>query len=290
MRIIDIDTLFVNIDDEIKGLENIKEYLDLKRYKVNEVKMKPSEYLTLILLFRFGHNKNLKSIWHEHKYFKRDFPNMPSYNVFITWVNRLKNLLIYLLEKRLYKLQNELGIIDSTKIETSRPYRRGKIHRQASRGYSSLGAFNGFKLHLLINKDNQICAYKITTASVHDISVVKEGFLDFQTGKVLADSGYVGREVYYNLMDKNLTLIAKPRNNMIENNELGLGYLPDWNLNFKKLYKKRMLIERLFDFFKDKLNLVVNKLHSTKSLYVHVFSTLLASQLLFNNELSYQII
>lgn len=32
---------------------------------------------------------------------------------------------------------------------------------------------------------------------------------------------------------------------MMDNNELGLGYLPDWK-SFAKLYKKRTKIERFF--------------------------------------------
>ncbi len=53
-------------------------------------------------------------------------------------------------------------------------------------------------------------------------------------GKILADSGYVGKDVYYDLMEKNIYFIAKPRASMIANNQLGLEYLPGWDKNFKK--------------------------------------------------------
>jgi hypothetical protein len=41
-----------------------------------------------------------------------------------------------------------------------------------------------------------------------------------------------------------------------------------------------MKIERLFDYFKDKLNMTLNKVHITKSLYVHLIIVLWANQFL----------
>lgn len=293
MNIINIEQLFVKIDDAITQLTDaeLKELLNLKRYKKQEMRMFPSEYITLLLLYRYGYTKNLKATWDMYKRLnKKDFPNMPSYNVFVTWVNRLLKLLDYLIQKNIGFLSAELGIIDSTKLETTKPYRRGKIHRDATLGYSSLGEFRGFKLHVLINERGVVCQYAITPANVHDITPVKEGFLDGHTGTILADSGYIGRALYHKLMERNIRFIAKPKANMMENNSLGLGYLPDWDSNFSKLYKKRMKIERLFDYFKDKLNMVLNKLHSTKALYVHVVSTILANQLMKSGEVEFLVI
>jgi hypothetical protein len=290
MKIIDQLRLFVNIDDEIKSLSNeeLKKCLDLKKFKINEFKMSPSEYLTLIILYRFSSHRYLKGFWYDFKNYRtKDFPHMPSYNVFVTWINRLQNLLTFILNKKLINLDGQLGIIDSTKLETTEPYRIGKVHKEATVGYSSLGKFRGFKLHLLINDQMEACSYVITPAKVHDLTVVKQGLLDGHTGKVLADSGYVSREVFYELQDENLYLIAKPRTNMMADNEAGIGYLPEWEITFGKIYKKRMKIERLFDYFKDKLNMTLNKLHSTKALYVHIISVLLANQLLRLNELTF---
>ena len=293
MNIINIEQLFVKIDDAITQLSDkeLKEHLDLQRYKKQEMRMHPSEYITLLLLYRFGYTKSLKATWDMYKRLnKTDFPNMPSYNVFVTWVNRLLKLLDYLIQQNIQALSSELGIIDSTKLETTKPYRRGKIHRDATIGHSSLGEFRGFKLHVLINEKGVVCQYAITPANVHDIAPVKEGFLEGHTGIILADSGYISRSLYYKLMEANIRFIAKPKANMMENNFLGFGYLPDWDSNFSKLYKKRMKIERLFDYFKDKLNMVLNKLHSTKALYVHVVSTILANQLMKSGEIEFAVV
>lgn len=73
-------------------------------------------------------------------------------------------------------------------------------------------------------------------------------------------------------MESGITLIAKPKKTMMDNNELGLGYLPDWK-SFAKLYKKRTKIERFFSYLKENLNMIVNKTHSTKALYTIVYSS-----------------
>lgn len=295
MKIIDHAELFVKIDDEIKSLseEQLKEFFNIKKYRKQQMKCSVSEYLTFIILYRFSQYKYNKSMWMSllnNKDYCRDFPSVPSYAVFNSWFVRLEKLLSFLLDKRLHTLNQELGMVDSTKLETTKPYRIGKVHRQASKGYSSLGHFRGFKLHLLINDKNQICAYQMTTGKIHDLTVVKEGLFDNQTGKILADSGYISKEMYWKLMEKNIQFIAKPKANMMVDNSFGLGYLPHWKDNFAKVYKKRMRIERLFDYFKDNLGLVLNKLHSTKSLKTHVLSVLLANQMLVNEELSFKII
>ncbi len=69
-------------------------------------------------------------------------------------------------------------------------------------------------------------------------------------------------------MEKNIHFIAKPRANMMENNQLGLEYLPEWDKDFKKLYKKRISIERFFSYLKNNLNLTVNEFYSSKALYI----------------------
>ncbi len=79
-------------------------------------------------------------------------------------------------------------------------------------------------------------------------------------------------------MEKNIHFIAKPRANMMENNQLGLGYLPEWDKDFKKLYKKRIPIERFFSYLKNNLNL---------KHYAYVYSALLAMQMMNLNLLKF---
>lgn len=173
-------------------------------------------------MYKFSQVKTVKAFWYNQKYFSLNYwLNVPGYHRFIVWLNRLAKIIEVILNKHLVKLQSQLGYLDSTKIETSKPYWFGKIHKRAKKGYSSTGEFRGFKLHILLNTKWLICSMKITSANVHDLTPVKEGLLDNHTGKILSDSGYVGKEIYYELMDKNIHFIAKPRPYMMGNNSLG---------------------------------------------------------------------
>ena len=280
MIIVDTIDLFVKVSDELSEFSRteIKKLLDLERYKDKEAKQSLEEYLTLIILYKFSQVKTAKAFWYSQKFFSLNcWPNMPSYHRFIVWINRLAKILKVILDKYLVKLQSQLGYLDSTKLETSKPYWFGKVHKKSKKGHSSTGEFRGFKLHTLINTKWLICSHEITSGNVHDLTPVKEGLLNNNTGKILADSGYVGKETYYDLMAKNIHFIAKPRASMMENNSLGLSYLPDWK-EFKELYKKRVNIERFFNDLKENLNLKINKLHSEKGFLSNVYSCLLASQ------------
>ena len=282
--ILDLEQTYYDVDNEINGIDKaeLKSMLKLIRFKSGESKLSISEYIVLMILYHLGHSKNLKAFWYTQKFLPHF--KMPSYNVFLTWVNRLEGLLVKLLSERLIKLTS-LGMVDSTKIETCKSHYRGKTHRAATVGYTSTGKFFGFKLHLVIDDKKRIVSYSITDAKTHDLKPIKEGLLEGQEGIILADSGYVGREIYHELMAKNLTLVAKPKQSMLENIELGLGYL-DWD-RYKHLYGKRFKIERLFDFLKNKLSLNPSSYHSTKGLFTHIHSVLLTYQMLVLNQLKF---
>jgi hypothetical protein len=91
-------------------------------------------------------------------------------------------------------------------------------------------------------------------------------------------------------MESNIQLIAKPKESMMVDNSFGLGYLPRWKENFAKIYKKRINIERFFSYLKNRLGLVCNKSHSEKGLFTQIFASLLAAQLKFNGELTFDAI
>ena len=283
MKIICETSLYVKICDEILNEEltnkTIKEYLEVKKLKVSESKQTIAEYLTQMILFKSQNYKNLKLFWYDLKYKSIAWPNMPSYHRFGIWVRRLDKYLMLLINKNLSKLNQSLGFIDSTKIKTSEICYRGKSIKEAKQGYSSTGEFWGFKLHVLLSDKKEIVNYLITPGNIHDLDPVKNGFLDDQTGEILADSGYVSRKVYFKLMDQNLKLIAKPKKIMMENNSLGLGYLPNWEI-LKYKYKKKQNIESFFNVLKNNLGMVLNKTKTLKSLKVNILSSILTYQYL----------
>lgn len=283
MYIIDTVELFVNTDDEIKSLsrQKLKEMLHLHRFKEAESKLSVSELATLLILFHTSHCSSLKHFWFHHKYYVKEFSAIPSYGRFVIWINRFEKLFEYLLDKNLIDLNGQLGVIDSTKIETSKVVWHGKVHRQATIGYSSTGMFKGFKLHVLMDyRSHRLVKWFITQGSVHDITPVKEGFLENQSGRILADSGYVSRDLRFSLMNQNIDFVAKPRSNQ---DELDIY---DFNLKYGKLYKKRMSIERLFSLLKRCFSLNTSNWHSSKSLFTHLKAALYSYQAIKNGNIA----
>lgn len=298
MRILDEVALYVKVCDEINlfSLTEIKKLLGLSRFKNKESRLTIPEYLTLIIKYKYSSMKYLKNFWFNEKYFSNNaWPNMPSYPRFIIWINRLQDLLKALLNKSLVNLNQELGFVDSTKLTTTSNYWYGKIHKTANKGYSSTGDFRGYKLHSLINTKSQLVSYEITSASVHDLTPVKGSLFNNQVGKILGDSGYISREIYHDLMHKNIEFITKPKQKT-RDNELLVGfsnttsYLSKPWEKFVNLYKKRVTIERYFSNLKENFNLKLNKLHSTKSLFTHIYSALLACQWQASNIIQLKII
>jgi hemin uptake protein HemP len=90
---------------------------------------------------------------------------------------------------------------DSTKLAVC-PNRR--IHRHkvfeglAARGKTSMGWFYGLKLHFVINHKGQIVALKITRGNRADSTVLDE-MTKHLAGKLYADKGYIGQELFKTL-------------------------------------------------------------------------------------------
>lgn len=290
MIIINRDFLFVKFCDIVNNLEHdmLRNLLGLQRWKKQESTLTIPELLTLLLCYKFSHINNIKAFIENERDKKSTYwKSLPSYERIIVWFNRLDSLLEFILNNHLHHFYQELGFIDSTKIETSNVYWFGKVHKQSSKGHSSTGPFRGFKLHVLINEQWLISKFQVTSASTHDLDPIKQGLLKGCNGKILGDSGYVSKDLYFQLMQQNLTLIAKPKAISMEDNKNGLGLFPFWDKNFKPLYKKRVNIERYFDYLKNKIGLVSNKSHSTKGLMVQIFSTLLAAQWYFSKSIDF---
>ena len=62
---------------------------------------------------------------------------------------------------------------------------------------------------------------------------------------------------------------------MMENNRFGFSYLPEWEKNFKKDYKKRQNIEGFFNVLKNLLGMKINKTKTLRSMEVNVLASIL---------------
>ena len=76
-----------------------------------------------------------------------------------------------------------------------------------------MGWFYGLKLHFVINHKGQIVALKITPGNTADNAVLDE-MTKHLAGKLYADKGYIGHELFKTLWQRGLHLITGIRRNM----------------------------------------------------------------------------
>ncbi len=271
----DITELYSFIDDFCKiYLEyEQRKLLPSNKQRNRCCSMSLSEMLTIIIMFHTSYAKNFKFFYKSYIecMHKDDFPKALSYNRFVELMARLfipLNMLIHLL------FGEETGIyfIDSTAIKACHNKRRysNKVFKGlAKHSKSSMGYFYGFKLHVIINNKGEFMALKVTKGNVDDRVPVPE-LTKRLTGIIAADKGYIKQNLFLNLYERGLKMIHGIKKNM-ENKLM--------DLKEKILLRKRNLIETVFDYLKNKMNLEHTRHRSPINAFVHILSTLVAYSL-----------
>src|SRR4051794_19022825 len=131
-----------------------------------------------------------------------------------------------------------------------------------------MGWFYGLKLHFVINHKGQIMALKITPGNTADSTVLDE-MTRHLAGKLYADKGYIGRELFHKLWRRGLHLITSIRRNMRNH----LMPLAD-----KVMLRKRFVIETVLDTLKSEMGLEHSRHRSVVNAMVHVLSRCLRVQ------------
>lgn len=133
-------------------------------------------------------------------------------------------------------------IIDSLPLSLCAPIRnkRAKVFSEyADIGYNSSKKqyYYGFKGNFEIDNNGIIRAYTVTNASAHDINQVKALLEQYCYSKILADKGYLNRDLQEELKKQGIWLWTPVRKNMetTEAEEIT-----------NKLKRKRKLIETIF--------------------------------------------
>jgi len=232
--------------------------------------MSLSELLTVMIMYHTSYAKNFKFFYKSYVEYLHndDFPNALSYNRFVELMPRLflpLNILIHIL----FGEETGTYFIDATTIKAchnKRRYRNKVFKGLAKSGKSSMGFFYGFKLHLIINEKGDIIALKMTKGNVDDRTPVPDLTKNL-SGKMYADKGYIKQNLFLNLYERGLKMVHGIKKNM--DNKL-------MDLKEKVMLKKRSLIETVFDYLKNKMNLEHTRHRSPINAFVHIISTLVA--------------
>ena len=269
---INITALYCCLDDFCQVFEEWEGHrlIPSEKKRHREGKLSLSEMLFIMVLFHLSAFRHFKAFYRHgvgHQY--RDcFDEIPHYDRFVALMPRLFAPLMVLLHC-LSGEQTGVYFADSTKLavcHNRRIHRHKTFDGLAARGKTSMGWFYGLKLHFVINHKGEIMALKITPGNTAD-SAVLAGLTRRLTGKLYADKGYLGQELFKQLWQRGLHLITGIRRNM-------KNYLLP--LTDKVLLRKRFVIETVLDTLKSEMGLEHSRHRSPRNALVHILSCLTA--------------
>ena len=273
----DITELFCFIDDFAQGIEKeVKSHQLTSPVSRHTLTRSPgltdSEMMTILLMFQESPCRNFKYFYKSYlQLYRCEFPKMPCYDRFIALMPRILHLLVLLLHC-LFSRGKGVAYVDSTPLPVCHPKRinRNKVFKGlASLGKTTKGYFFGFKLHVIINPQGSLMRVKITGGNVDDRKVIPQ-MTQGLTGLLFGDKGYISKELFLKLYRRGLKLVTGIKKNM-------KNMLMSWN---EKIFlRKRSLIETVFDYLKNKLQLEHTRHRSPFNMLVHLVSTLIAYQL-----------
>ena len=146
------------------------------------------------------------------------FPLVVSYNRFVELEKEVAVPLALFIKKVLLGKCTGISFVDSTPLRVCRN-QRIHVHKVfkgiAQRGKCSMGWFFGFKLHLICNEKGELLNFMITPGDVDDRKPLEyKAFIDFIYGKLVADKGYISKNLFQRLFVNGIQLITKLKSNM----------------------------------------------------------------------------
>ncbi len=177
---------------------------------------------------------------------QRLIPKLVSYNRFVELQKEVAVPLTIFIKKVLLGKCTGISFVDSTTLRVCKN-QRIQMHKVfkgiAQRGQCSIGWFFGFKLHLICNEKGEILNFMFTLGNVDDRQPLNyKGFVDFLYGKLVADKGYISKNLFQRLFVDGIQLITKLKNNI-------KGAL--MSVSDKVLLRHRAIIETVNDELKN---------------------------------------
>ena len=276
MPVNQIVSIFCDIDDFCKELDGYVEN-GLLEDKNKKPKRGPkpvlsvSEVATIMVLYQKSKFKNFKAFYTTFlaTYWKHHFPKLPSYSRFIELI---KYSIMPLTMYSTIKKGRKTGIyyIDGTCLPVCH-LKRSKRHKVfdgiSEFGKTSVGWFFGLKLHLVINNEGQLIAFKITKGNVNDVKAAYP-LLSKLKGLAFGDKGYIGKKLSEELMEGALKLITRKRKNMKDTEPI--------TALEKQLLNQRCIIETVFDHLKHHYQIWHTRHRSIINALCHLLAALAA--------------
>lgn len=232
-----------------KTLEGVRLKSDNSKKSRNKpCKLSDSEVITILIAFHLGGYRNLKDFYTNYvqKVLTREFPQTVSYNRFVELQQKALFPMVIFLKMMRIGTCTGISFADSTAIKVchnKRIFNHKVFSGIAQRGKSTMGYFFGFKLHLVVNEKGEILNFVITPGNVDDREPLKDArFLEKVYGKLFADKGYIGQQLFEKLFIEGIQLVTGIKRNM-KNCLMSLGD--------KILLRKRSIIETINDELKN---------------------------------------
>lgn len=190
-----------------------------QKQRQRKSKLSLPELMTIVILFHQLRYRHFKAFYTGFvcAYLKPFFPHLLSYQRVIELMPSCLAGLSALFET----LKGEctgISFVDATPLKVchNRRITRHKTFADyAARGKNSVDWFYGFKLHLLINHQGDLLAFRLTAGNVNDRHPLK-ALCEKLQGLLFGDKGYLGKVITAQLADMGIKLITPVRKNMKE--------------------------------------------------------------------------
>jgi hypothetical protein len=212
--------MFCDIDDFCNTFEPIYTQRLLQsgqRQRRRPSQLSLSEIMTIIVYFHASHYRDFKHYYTEYVrgQLRPYFPTLVSYSRFVALMPRALVPLCSYLHTRKGRCTG-ITFVDSTPLAVCHNKRisRHKVFEEwATRGKCSMGWYFGFKLHLMVNDEGELLAFRVTTGEVDDRDPV-ERMAAGLWGHLYGDRGYISKALHDELLSHGLKLITLIRRNM----------------------------------------------------------------------------
>jgi Transposase DDE domain len=265
--------IFCAIDDFCKAFEPVysRRLLHVgQRQRTRQTTLALSEILTLLVYFHWSHYRTFKHYYTEYVsvHLRSYFPQLVSYQRFVELLPRALVPLCGYLATRKGRCTG-IAFIDSTPLAVCDNHRIAThkvFEGLARRGKTSMGWFYGFKLHLIVNDEGELLAFRLTPGNVDDRQPVERLATGLE-GQLFGDRGYISQALHDLLLGQGLELLTKIRKNM-KNRVIRL-----WD---KLLLRKRSLIETINDQLKNISQIEHTRHRSVTGFMVNLIAGLVA--------------